>query len=458
MPSLGSILEIAKTGLVAQQQAMNVVAHNIANASTEGYSRQRAEMSGMPSLHLPGGVYGTGVKVDDVARIADPLLDGAFYRELTGASEQDTRASILQRVEGLFGEPSDTGLGAALDAFFSAWSDLATNPGSTTVRASVRQAATTVAQKLGDLTAGLDSVRQEVELRTQSGVDRANSLLDSIARLNREIVSQEAGGSTAGDLRDERARRLTELSELLPIQVYERENGSIGVTSSGYGIVDGVEHATLVVRQTAGVWGLAEVGGASTFSQVGGSLGGYLDLLNTDLPAVRQELDDLAAGLVAEVNAIHQTGTNPAGNTGIDFFDPAGTTASSLALSADVLAGVDAIAAGTPDGLGAYRAGANDIALQLAGLRDTDVPSLGASLGEHYDGLVFDVAQGVRNATDTAHVHRTLADQADVRRASLSGVSVDEELVKMIQFQTAYQAAARVVTTADQMMQSLLAI
>jgi flagellar hook-associated protein 1 FlgK len=166
----------------------------------------------------------------------------------------------------------------------------------------------------------------------------------------------------------------------------------------------------------------------------------------------------LAEAIVTEVNAVHESGTNPAGTTGISFFDPTGLTATSIALSADVLGGLDAIAAGTPDGGGLYRAGANDVALALAGLRDTDAASLGTTIGAHYDGLVLDVGRGVRSSADAAQVHRVLADQADLRRMSLTGVSVDEELVKLIEFQTGYQASARVITTADEMLQSLLAM
>ncbi len=115
-----------------------------------------------------------------------------------------------------------------------------------------------------------------------------------------------------------------------------------------------------------------------------------------------------------------------------------------------------AIAAGTPDGGGNYRAGANDVALAIGALRDTDVTSLGGTMGEQFQGLVSDVGLAVRSSTDKAAVHRTLSEQADARRLSTSGVSVDEELVGMIQFQTAYQAAARVVTAADEMLQTLI--
>jgi flagellar hook-associated protein 1 FlgK len=180
--------------------------------------------------------------------------------------------------------------------------------------------------------------------------------------------------------------------------------------------------------------------------------------LEVDLPDVRSRLDELAGALVAEVNALHATGTNPDGDTGVDFFDPAGTTAWTMSLSAEVAASPDAVAAGTADTAGDYRGGANDVALALAGLRDAVLAPLGDTPGGYARDLVSSVGQSVRSALDAVEVQETLADQAEIRRMSFSGVSVDEELVRMIQFQTAYQAAARVVSTADEMLQSLFAM
>jgi len=148
MPSIGSILSIAGTGLRAQQQAMNVTAHNIANATTEGYSRQRAVMGGNPALRTQEGVFGTGVRVLDVQQVRDRFLDATYHREIASASENDTRSDMLQRIETMLGEPSENGLAATLDAFFSAWSDLATNPTGNTVRSVVRQSARQLTDKL----------------------------------------------------------------------------------------------------------------------------------------------------------------------------------------------------------------------------------------------------------------------------------------------------------------------
>ena len=364
---------------------------------------------------------------------------------------------MLGRIEAVMGEPSEFGLAAALDAFYSAWSELASNPANSTVRSGVRQSAVNLTAKLQDFTAGLDSIRQETEDRLQASVEKVNTLVTRIADINRQIASSEAAGVTASDLRDLRSRAVGQLAQLLPARVVEHENGGIAVTTSGLPLVDGTTYMALEVRQVSGTWGVGIVGRTGLLQDEGGALQGYLDVINTDLPGTRQSLDDLAAALVEAVNTAHATGTNPLGDTGVAFFDPAGTTASSIGLSAAVLADTKAISAGTPDGSGAYRAGANDVALLIGGLRDTDVVALGDTIPGHFQGLVSGIGQVLLSMMDTAQVHRILADQADVQRSSCSGVSIDEELVRLIQFQTAYQAAAHMITAADEMMQSLLA-
>lgn len=457
MPSIGSTLSIAMTGLRVQQQAMNVAAHNIANANTEGYSRQRVVMSGMLPQVTNDGVFGTGVAVVDVAQVRDGLLDANFHRESGVASEHDARSDMLIRMETMLGEPSDTGLSATLDQFFSGWSDLASNPNSFTVRSVVRQRGIELAAKFQELSGNLDQVRQEVEGRLTVAVGRVNELTEELGALNREIVGLEANGDTAGDLRDARTKALDELATLIPVRSTERENGAIGVASSGFNIVDGAFSVPVELGIVAGDMGLQIVGRPGLLPDQGGAVGGLLTVVNSDLPQAQQSLDDLAEALVTEVNALHATGTNADGNTGLDFFDPAFTTASGIAVSADVLADSRSIAAGTADGLGAYRAGASDVAEGMATMRDNAIGALGSNPGEHFRGLVSSIGLAVRSSSDTADVHRTLADRAETRRQSLSGVSIDEELVHMIQFQSAYQAAARVVTAADEMLQSLLA-
>lgn len=458
MPTLGSILSNATTGLRAQQAALSVVSHNVANATTEGYTRQRAVMSSNPPLRTPDGVFGTGVAVVDVQQVRDALLDASYRTETGDASEHRTRSEMLGRVETILGEPTETGLDATLDAFLSAWSDLASNPTSPSHRIVVRERGRQLAVKLQELAGSVAGIREEVETRLRVGVDRVNALTSTVARLNREIVSVESDGQTAGDLRDSRSRALDELAGLIPVTVVERTDGSVGVASSGINVVDGAYTSALQVASAGGIVGFEIVGRSGLLRETGGSLGGLLEVLNSDLTAVQGSLDDLTEALVAEVNALHMTGTGPDGTTGVAFFDPAGTTAWTISLSAAVEAAPTCIAAGTADALGAYRAGANNVAQAIATLRDDAMAALGVTPGEHIRALVSSVGLAVRSSRDAADVHQTLADQAGLRRESLSGVSVDEELVQLIQYQSAYQASAKVISATDEMIRSLLAI
>lgn len=456
MPSLGSILSIASTALRTQQEAINVTSHNIANAATDGYSRQRAVLSPLDPLRTPSGLFGTGVRMLDVQRIRDAYLDSSYRSETAGYSEQDIRSGVLGQLETFLSEPTEGGLATALDEFFSAWSDLATDPTSTTARSILRNEAEALTGQIRKLASDLDMLREDTEFRLENAVQRVNDLAEEIARLNREIAADETSGETSGDLRDARDRAIDELATLIPVQVMERENGGVGVLTSGLSLVDAAHHGVMEVRLNGGVVEIGLEGHPNAFPELGSGIGGMVGLLNGDLPAARASLDELAEALVTDINALHQTGTNPNGDTGIDFFDPAGVLASDISLSADVLADLNAISAGTGGASGEYRAGVNDLALSLASLRDSDGGTLGTSYSEHFRTLATEIGFSVRSSLDGAEVHRTLADQADKRRSSFSGVSTDEELVHLIEFQTAYAAAARVVTVADEMLDALI--
>lgn len=456
MPSLGTILSVASTGLRAHQEAINVTAHNIANASSSGYSVQRPVLTALSPLRTPGGVFGTGVRIPDVQRLRDTYLDAAYRKEASLVAGEEARAGVLGQIETLLGEPGEGGLGNLLDRFFSAWSALATHPTSAAARQGVVDQGALLAGRLRGLAAGLDRFRQDAQERLMAAVRRGNELAAEIAHLNREITAAEAGGHTAGDLRDARDRALDEMATLLPVQVVERENGSVGVLANGLSVVDGASHTPLEIRVSGGGVGVGLVGRPGLVGLEGGAVAGLLRLLNQDLPHLRARLDELAAALVAEVNAVHRTGTTPEGSTGVDFFDPAGVTAASISLSSAVAASPRLVAAGTGGAAGEYRAGVNDVALALAALRDTVSPSLGHTYGEHLRGLATGLGFALRSSLDLVEVHRTLREQAEMRRSSFSGVSTDEELVRLMEFQTAYAAAARVITAAQEMLETLV--
>jgi len=455
---IGSILSIAAGAMTAHQKAAQVTSHNIANAATEGYSRQRPLLVTAPSLHTAYGSLGGGVFLADVSRLHDAFADAAFRRNTASASEAGTRYDVLGRIEQLYGEPSEAGLATALDAFWSAWSDLATMPDGVAERSAVRYRGEAVALHLNRLASDLVDLRLDTEGRLSDAVARVNQLVRQIADLNRDILAAEAAGGTASDLRDARGRALDELAELVDIQVIEHERGDISVIVDNATVVDGPLSGALEVRTVGADVVLAVAGGVTTVPRPGGRIGALVGVLNEDIPSQMAQLDALAAALVEEINALHRAGTNPAGATGVDFFDPAGVTASSIRLSAAVDADSRQIAAGSPDGSGNYQAGANDIALQIAALRDKPLSALGVSANAHYDRMVVDLGARIASSAAAADAADTLAASASVRRESIRGVSLEEELVMLMRHQSAYTAAARVVSVADEMIQAVLSL
>ena len=473
MSTFGNILSTARMAIYAHQTAIQVASHNIANAETPGYSRQRAQLTeGIPQV-MPYGNVGTGVRITDVEQVRDGLLDAGFRRESANAAGFGLRRDLLGQLEGILAEPGERGFAATLDGFWNAWSDLANDPTSSTAREVVRQRGDQVARTLNGFAARLDDLTADTSARLTSSITEINGLSSTVAELNAQIVSAEVGGRTAGDLRDQRNLALDRIAQLAPVQVSLRANGSVSVALNGQNIVDGDSHQSLTSLGGAPNVRLAFVGSAQPLQETGGQLGAMLRVLNEDVPAARARLDELAAGIVDAVNARHAAGWSPArepvapppavpaappgwSGSGVLFFDPARTTAATIGLSADVAASRDNIAAG-----GVYGGtGDNAVALGLAGLRELAVPvgtpPASLALGTHFRETVVAIGRDVHAATGSAEVFETLAAQTETRRQSVSGVSTDEELITLMRHQQAYIAATRLVTAVDEMAQALL--
>lgn len=469
--SLGSILNVARSAIFANQTGVRITSQNIANAQSEGYSRRTISFVESRPDVTPIGRLGTGVTIQDVARVRDGLLDATYRRESGKAAGFELRQDVLGRVEQVFNEPSEDGLSATLDAFWASWSDLASRPTNPTARRMVQQRGSQVAAALQSFDRRLDEVQQHAVVRLTEAVGDINGISEQLGTLNREIVVAEGGGHEAHDLRDQRDRLLDKLSHLGSVRVLERENGSIAVMVENVTLVDGPEYRALSTSGSPPGIGLSMNGTAVDFGGEDSRLGSLVRSLNVDLPGIRGRLDDLASALVEQVNALHTAGFDASGAAGAAFFDPAGTTASTISLSAAI--GGDSSLIVTSDAAGETTN--NRVALALAALQgrpaDNSVardivgapawtalsPALsGRSLGEYYEDVVTEVALGVSSAEHSSAVFRTIADQAEARRQSVSGVSTDEELIKLMNFQQAYTAATKLVTTVDEMMQSVL--
>jgi flagellar hook-associated protein 1 len=464
MSSIGGILSIARTAIYANQAAIQVASHNISNANTEGYSRQRPAMAAGVPVRLGSGLIGTGVAVHDIGRVRDGYLDLSVRRETSNASGFGLRRDILHQVEGVFGEPSENGLAATLDAFWSAWSDLANTPDSLTARNLVRQRGDQVATTLNGQDRRLSDLEDSTILRMDAQVRELNGLLTRVADLNERIRAAEVGGMTAGDLRDARDLAIDQASRLADLRVLPRGDGTIGLAIGSTNLVDGGDARPLEMSVTRGAGGrilnASVTTRGTTLDQVGAALGGAIDGV-ADIRGARASLDDLARMITEQVNQIH--GSTPLAR---DFFHdtPEGVTAANIRLA-------DAIRADPANVLAGSSGTDNSIAIELAGLRDlrfalTDTsgdPLLDSqgdpvqqSLGGLYRDLVARIAFEANGAERATAAAETLALQAEMRRESVSGVSIDEELMILMRHQQAYTAATKLVSTADEMLQSIL--
>jgi flagellar hook-associated protein 1 FlgK len=474
---------IARTALLTHQTSLQVVSQNVANAETPGYSRQRPLLSATDPVRMPYGTIGTGVRFDGIERQRDVLLDQSFRSANTLLGESTYRRDLLSQVEEIFGEPSDAGMSAALDRFWSAFSDLATSPGSLAAKSVVQQRGRQLAQLFNDYDTRLTQVRGQTTDRLATAVAEINQLAGQVAELNGRIVTAEAGGSVASELRDQRDLLIDDLSKRAGARAEPQRDGSITVMLANSTLVDGTSARPLRVQADPPVAPplvtpadvpvkLLLGNSVDRLGPLAGELKAMVDVINTDVPTLRSRLDELAASLAETVNTTHASGfVFPGGALpGVaagDFFTPgsalAPVRASTIALSAAVAADPAAIAtsndAAAPLG--------NGVALALAALRnDTSSVEWNGPSGQSetagfnafFRNTVTRLGLDVRAATDDVTVRSTLVDQAETRRQSVSGVSTDEELIQLMRVQQSYVAATKLIKTADEMLQTLLGL
>ncbi|MEW5916613.1 MAG: flagellar hook-associated protein FlgK [Gemmatimonadota bacterium] len=485
MPSaFGSILSIARTAIAAHQAAMETISHNIANAETPGYSRQRAELTARRPQRIPfAGNVGTGVDVSNIVRVRNAHLDGVYRREAGDAAAYSTRSALMHELEQVLNEPSDTGLAATLDEFWNAWSDLSNTPNDPTAQSVVRQRGQQVAQLFNTYASRLAETSNRARGQFGGVVQDVNRIAGQIAQINGAITAAEADGRQAGDLRDERDRLADQLAQLAGARADMQSNGTIAVYIGGIAVVSGSATQTIEVRggvtPTLGI-----VGDPDPLYGASGSLGALMAYVNVDVPSVMTRLDALARGVVNGVNELHTSGWTAAGDalgvanwnsamgpTGsrIEFFDPAMTTAANIRLSSAVSADARVVAAGDVQNA----PGNNAVAMALAALRDANgmnalatrmgaafAAQIGFAPGEayadHYRSTVSIVGLEASEAARQETIFTTLSEQADTRRMSVSGVSIDEELTDLMRTQQAYVAATKLVNTVDDMAQAIL--
>jgi flagellar hook-associated protein 1 FlgK len=525
-------LEIVRKGLQTQQRALDVTGHNIANANTPGYTRQSAIIGTTTPWTLPGmnkpfqaGQVGTGAKVEEIRRIRDAFIDVQVRNESKELGYWEAKADVLQKLEVIINEPSDSGIRTVMDQFWASLQELSKNPESEAVRATVRQRGIAVADTFNHIHRQLGELREDINASVKVKVSQINSLATQIRDLNDQIVRIEVNKlENANDLRDRRDNQLDELSKLVDIRYNEDQYGAVRVSVGGKGLVLGSRVDLLEAVDLGETNGLVTVrwqdGGPLSLSS-GELLGliqsmGYLDAAGGELkgtiPEMTLELNHLANSIVTATNWVHLQGYPKSGDKGVLFFqqktDENGgllpVNAWGIRVSDAIMADTANIAASQEENMTGD--GSNALALaqlkhMLAVVTDANylknppaIPSTmynppgdpegealqfenyfeffkhfltsedgynsnlapTATFDDYFRGIVGRLGINTQEAERMALNQEMLVGQQLNRREVLSGVSLDEEMTNMIMFQHAYNAAARAITTMDEMLDVLI--
>jgi flagellar hook-associated protein 1 FlgK len=466
--SLG--LNTAVRALITQQQALNTVAHNIANANTPGYSRQDVQLITTEPFTLPSqnrsalaGQIGTGVTIAQIRRLRDQFLDAQFRLQNQALGMQDAVAQGLHNVEDFFNEPSNQGLANEISQFFNKWRDLTNDPSNQASRLSLRAQAADMTSFIRGAAVQLVQQQQNLDQQVLGKVDQINSLAQRINSLNDQIGKVLAVGDTPNDLRDRRDLLVDQLSRIVRITAFEDDRGNENITLGGTQLV-GQNYVNTMKTQLNGVTGFRDLIWAdnSAVNVTGGEMRGVLDLRDTTVAGILANLNTLAAMLLNAVNAQHQLGhtlndtTNNSLNsaTGISFFTAvAGKEAATIDVSADILADPNNIAAATNPNAPGDSGNADAIAsLQFQLLMSGGT----TTMEDFYRGIISTLGSQGQQADNQSANQLLLVQHIDTSRQAISGVSIDEEATKQIEFQRGFEAAARVVSTFDSMLDTLI--
>jgi flagellar hook-associated protein 1 FlgK len=449
-------ISTALSSLYAQRRAVDVTGQNIANANTEGYSRQRTDMQSVGSPGIPAlfAVYdgaGGGVNVNEVSRVRDAFLEQRGRIEHSRSGYLDQRKASMDGLEQLTGALNDTGLSTQLADLWASFHDIANRPNDLAARSQLLQRAGTVTGTLANQSTAMGAQWSAQREQADTLAAEVNSTAAAIADLNNGIQRASQGGLPSNELQDKRDVLVIKLAELTGATVRNNDDGTADVYLGGSALVRG---STTNAVASTGATGLPGVAGnpvglswaadGRAIDLQGGKLAALYENLNTTIPDFSQTLDSVAAALASSVNSLHTGGFDLAGSPGKPLFT--GTTAATIAVA---LTKPEEIAAsGVPSATGNYD-GTNATALaNLA--KSTTGPD------NAYRTMVVRIGTETQTATQRSAIQTAVTAAADSARDSVSGVNLDEEMANMLAYQRAYEGASRLMSTIDSMLDTII--
>lgn len=479
---MGDLLSIANSGLFVAKKGMETTSHNIANANTEGFTRQKVNITTNNPISKGGLIEGTGARVAGIRRVGDPFIMQKLGTALANAKYYGGMADALGGIEGIFGDADSEGITTVLNRFFNSFSELAGNPEDEAIRSYVRDNAIRVISDFKRLGNAMEGATDNINSGIDLGIKDVNSLADQIAKLNKKIlITESSTGDEASDLRDKRDLAVRNLAEVVNVQFYEDSQGMYVVNIDGAGtLVAGAIRTELTsgTNKDTGAYDIFYTGRPSkpiTNKIKKGSLGALVQARDSNLASLKGALDSIAFEVVERVNEIHKKGyarrdlpVDKRGNpdlvdqkgitTDIPFFKSLGNSNQSvhrIQLSDEVNADLSNIVTG----LLPNKPGDNRVALAISKIPHEKLLNDGqATMEEEYLKAVGDVGIAAGRANFEKEQSDGILAQTNAMRERLSGVSLDEEATHLMRYQNAFQASAKVIKEADQLFDTVINI
>lgn len=486
---MADLLSIGKTGLSSAKTSIETAGHNLSNVNTEGYSRQRVIQTTNVPIVKSGLIQGTGVNVKGITRFHDQFVEKKLNSSISDKQFYEDRSLQLEQVENIFNEINSGGLHQILNGFYNAFRELANQPENETIRSVVRDNALLVVKDFRRIGEELNNISKGIDSKIEQEVSDINIMLHQVAKINKTLIAMEASGDETGDLRDQRDTIVRNLSKSFGIQTYEDNKGQFIINAAGIGtLVAGAQVQELLTarmgkdRSPYGSEGSVEVFFKERpTAPIGkkfltGAIGSLVTTRNIDVANVKKEVDDIAYDFINTTNAIHRRGyvnrkieedptqrtiasvDSKGKTTGINFFTPP-TEREGTALVIDLSEDVKSDLSNIVTAFSPNAPGDNRISLAISKIQHEKIFAEGTkTIEEQFLGTVGKIGVQTGKARMDSEQSEGIWAQMKSLRERLSGVSIDEETANLMKFQHAYDASAKVMKTADEMFQTVLAI
>lgn len=449
MSSLLSTMFLATGAMAADKGALEATTNNAANVNTPGYSREVPILQENPPVVVGNLTFGTGVSLAKLESVRDPILQLRIQQETGQQGQLNSFTGALSQAQSLF-TAGASDIGSQISNLFSSISQLSTNPSSTALRQGVLTAASNLTSTFNNTASNLAAQRSNLDLNVVQSVQQVNTLTQQIAGLNGQITSLQNLGQEAGTFIDQRDVLINQLSGLIDVSEIKSDSGITLTTSNGTALVSGSQSFSLTSHPGAsGAQHIFSQGTDITSTLSSGALGGLIQVRDQKIPALLTSLDTLASGLATAFNSANATGFDLNGNAGGALFTP--VVGAGSAANIGVAITDPALIAASSDG----SAGSNGNLANLNAIQNQTIIA-GATPTTYYGNIVFSVGNDVSNGTAELQSSKLVLQQLQDQRGSISGVSLDEEAANMTQYQQAYDAAARIVTTVNQMLETVI--